>query len=168
MTTPNSSGDKFVRLSRPAMPVVGLTAEQDADSPTASTGEWVRLARPALPVVKLMAEPAAPTATVHLTLPLATGDDGERIFKTLHALIEKVNEMEALFDRAGVWVDGTRSDVRDGEVVIVLAPNDPTDAIDTCKRVADYLFAASRKAPGITLKVFVADKPEAPVYKLAV
>jgi hypothetical protein len=168
VTTPNPAPDTFVRLGRPAVPVVKLTAEHEPDAPPASTGEWARLSRPALSVVELMAEPIPPVATVRLALPLAAGDDGNRMFQTLRSLIEKVNEMEALFNRAGVWVDGTRSDVQGGEVVIVLAPNDPVDALETCKRVADYLFAASRKTRGIVVTVFAADQPETPVYELAV
>ncbi|HEY1186693.1 MAG TPA: hypothetical protein VGE74_03500 [Gemmata sp.] len=106
-----------------------------------------------------------PTATAHLHLPLVGGADGERMFQKLNAVIGKVNELESLLDRAGVWVDGTRSGVQNGTVVLVLAP-DPTDAVETCKRVADYLFAASQKGGGITVKVFAADQPETPVYEL--
>ena len=164
MATPSNERSRLIRVQGPALPVVRLASEAASPVPAC---ERIRVHGPALPVVKLMSEPAASTATVHFTVPLAAGVDGERKFQTLRSLVEKVNEVEALFDRAGVWVDGTRSDVRDGEVVIVLAPNDPADALDTCKRVADYLFAASRKTPGITLKVFAADEPETPVYELA-
>ena len=107
------------------------------------------------------------TASVHLRLPLIGGADGERMFQTLHAVIGKVNEVEALFGRAGVWVDGELSGVQDGAVVVVLAPNDPTDGVETCKRVADYLFAAARKGAGVTVTVFAAEQPETPVYELA-
>ena len=52
-------------------------------------------------------------------------------------------------------------------MVVVLAPNDPSDAIETCKRVADLLFVAARKVGGVAVKVFAADEPETPVYELA-
>ena len=87
------------------------------------------------------------------------------MFDKLHLLVGKLNEMEALGGRAGVWVDGERSGVQGGEVVIVLVPNDPADALATCKRVANILFNAS---PGVKVKVFVADESETPVYELAV
>ena len=162
MATPNGERDRLIRVQGPALPVIRLSSEANSTTPVS------KLIRVPGSVAKMIPATATPAATVRLTLPLAAGVDGERKFQTLRSLVEKVNEVEALFDRAGVWVDGTRSDVRDGEVVIVLAPNDPADALDTCKRVADYLFAASRKTPGITLKVFAADEPETPVYELAV
>ena len=165
MTT-DAKQPELIHVSRP-LKRARLTFEPTTplDGPL-TDGPLIRVGRP-LKRVRLTFKPSARTATVRLTVPLAAGADGERKFQTLRSLVEKVNEVEALFDRAGVWVDGTRSEVRDGEVVIVLAPNDPADALDTCKRVADYLFAASRKTPGITLKVFAADEPETPVYELA-
>lgn len=163
MNTSTPSNDKFVRLSRPAIPLVKLTAEHDA-SPV-STGEWECLSRPSVPLVRLRAEPIVPAATVRLALPLSAAGSGAQVFGRLHALIGKLNEIEDLGGRAGVWVDGVRSGVRDGEVVIVLAPNDPADAVETCKRIAHLLFNAS---PGVTVKVFVADAPETPVCELAV
>lgn len=164
--SPSDREPKLIHVRRPLKRIeVNFEPSVPLDGPI-TDGPLIRVARP-LKHVRLTFGPAAPTPTVHLTVPLAAGVDGERKFQTLRSLVEKVNEVEALFDRAGVWVDGTRSDVRDGEVVIVLAPNDPADALDTCKRVADYLFAASRKTPGITLKVFAADEPETPVYELA-
>ena len=63
MTAPNSSPDKFIRLSRPAQPVVKLTAGHEPSDQPVSAGEWVRLARPAPPVVELAAEPATPAPT---------------------------------------------------------------------------------------------------------
>lgn len=153
-----------LRVKGPALPPVCLTAEASSE---ALPSELIRVKGPALSPVTLRSEPLQPTATVHLAVPLAAGDDGTRLFATLHSLVTKVNEVEALFNRAGVWVDGAQSDVRNGEVVIVLAPNDADDAVETCKRVADYLFAASRKVAGATVKVFTADKSEKPVYELA-
>lgn len=104
-----------------------------------------------------------PVASVRLTFPLPVAGDGARVFDKLNAIIGKLNEIEALDGRAGVWVDGARSGVQGGEVVIVLVPNDPADALATCKRIAHILFNAS---PGATVKVFAAES-EAPVYELA-
>lgn len=159
MATPNHEHE-LIRVKGPALPPVALVSEP---SPTAAPSELIRVKGPALPQVTLRSEPLQPTATVHFVVPLAAGDDGTRLFATLHSLVTKVNEMEALFNRAGVWVDGTRSDVRNGEVVLVLAPNDAADAAETCKRVADYLFVASRKVAGATVNVFAVDKSEKPV-----
>ena len=78
-------------------------------------GPLIRVGGP-LKRVRLTFEPTTPPATIRLTLPLATGADGAKMFRTLGKLIEKVNEVEALFGRAGMWVDGTRSDVFGGEV----------------------------------------------------
>lgn len=152
-----------LRVKGPARPPVVLHSEARSD---VLPSELIRVKGPALPPVTLRSEPLTPTATVRLSLPLMSGDHGSRMFDTLHALVAKVNETEALFGRAGVWVDGERSGVQGGEIVIVLAPNDVADAVETCKRVADYLFAAARKTAGFTVKVFESEA-DAPVYELA-
>ena len=126
--------------------------------------ELVRVSGPALPVVILMSAPA-PVATVHLRRPLADGDDAEAIRRRMYSLTGHVNAMEAEEQRAGLSLDEARSGIRAGEVVLVLVPNDPADALATCKRVANILFNAAR---GVTVKVFAADQPNAPVYELAV
>jgi hypothetical protein len=162
MATPRNDRDKLIRVPGPALPVVRLASEVDPSTPVS---ERIRVQGPALPVVKLVSEPVAPIATVQLTLPQATGTEGERRVWTLRSLIAKVNEMEALFDRAGVCV--SKADSGAGEVVIVLTPNDPADALETCMRVAKLLFEAARKTGGVSLKVFQADKSETPVCELA-
>ena len=78
-----------------------------------------------------------------------------------------MNEVERLFGRAGVRVDGACSGVQGSEVVLVVVPNDPADEVDTCKRVADYLFAAVRTIPGVTVKVISSANPRNPLYELA-
>ena len=90
------------------------------------------------------------------------------MFETLCSLIAKINEIEAIYSRAGVWVDGTRSGVRERLIEIVLAPNDPTDAIATCTRMAKILFESLDHSKGVTIRVFASDKPDTPVYELAV
>jgi hypothetical protein len=127
-------------------------------------GPLIRAGRP-LKRVAPTPDPV-PSAVAVLELSLVGREQGERTFTTLNSIIQKVNESEALSGHAGVWVDGVRSGVRDGKIEIVLAPNDPTDAVGTCKRFADYLFAALRQ-PGLTVKVYAADEPETPVYELA-
>jgi uncharacterized protein with GYD domain len=164
MTTPNNERDKLIRVQGPALPVVRLASEADSSTPVS---ELIRVQGPALQVVKLMSEPVTPIATVQLTLPRVAGAEGERRVQTLRSLIEKVNEMEALFDRTGVCVSKTALSVGEGEVVIVLTPNDPTDALETCMRVAKLLFEAARKTGGVALRVFKADEPETPVCELA-
>lgn len=163
-TRRDESRGPLVRVQGPALPVVKLVSESD---PLTPTGELIRVSGPALPLVTLMSEPPVPPATVRLALPFTKERDGNHLFQMLHSVIEKANEMEAFNSRAGVRVDGARSGVRGGEVVLVVAPNDPDDAIETCKRVADYLFAAARATRGVTVQVFATDAPDAPVYELA-
>lgn|GEM_PF-6656839 len=154
---------ELIRVQGPALPVVTLRSEAN---PTAPASELIRVQGPALPSVTLRSDPP-PVVTV-LELPLTSGEKGEQTFAVLNSIIQKVNEIEALFGRAGVWVDGTRSGVCEEKIEIALAPNDPTDAIETCKRLADYLFAAVRNTSGVTVKVFTKDQPDTPVYKLAI
>lgn len=104
MATRNGECDRLIRVQGPALPVIRLASETNSTTPVS---KLIRV--PGL-VAKMIPAPATPAATVHLTLPLVTGADGEKVFQTLRALIEKVNEVEALFDRRGVWVDGTRFD----------------------------------------------------------
>jgi hypothetical protein len=163
MSGPDDERGRLIRVQGPAMPVIRLASEVDPRAPVA---ELIRVQGSPIPLIRLTDRPV-PTATVRLTLPLQTGADGEAMFQTFRTAVEKVNEVEALFGRSGVWMDGTLSHVKDGEVVIVLAPNDSSDARETCKRVADYLFAAARSAGGVRVKVFEADRPDTPVYELA-
>lgn len=156
MPTPN---DDLIRsrVKGPALPTVKLTS-----SPDALPSQPLRVKGPPLPTVVLRGEPCA-AASVHLRRPLADGTDAEAVKERMLALAGKVNEMEVIEGRAGIRFDEARSGVRAGEVVIVLAPNDPADAIETCKRVAKILFNAS---PGVVVKVFAADEPETPKYAL--
>ena len=96
MPAPN---DDLIRLrvKGPALPVVQFSSAEGA-----LPSELIRVKGPVLPVVKLTSELRAPTATLRLTFSLAKGADGEKKFQTLHSLIEKVNEVEALFGRAGM------------------------------------------------------------------
>jgi hypothetical protein len=163
MADPNTEHE-LIRVKGPALPPV--TLRSGTTFPT-SASELIRVSGPALPVVRLRSERVEPVATVVLRVPLAPGADVEGTFKRLRSLVAKVNEVEVLLDRAGVWVDGNRSGVQNGEVVIVLAPNDETDALDTCKRVSRILFDALNNAAGVTVRVFAANEPETPVYELA-
>lgn len=88
------------------------------------------------------------------------------MFETLGAVVGKMNELEALVGRAGVSVDGGRSGVRGGEVVVVLTPNDPAGAVESCKRAADQLCAHLRSFARATLRVVADDAPETPVYEV--
>ncbi|MBM3983188.1 MAG: hypothetical protein FJ304_23535 [Planctomycetes bacterium] len=159
MATQHTS--ELIRVKGPALPPVTLSSER---THTAPVSELIRVKGPALPPVTLSSDPTSSAFAV-LTLPLVGGNSGEQTFVALNSIILKINEIEALCGRAGVWVNGTRSGVREGRIEIVLAPNDPTDALGTCKRVANYLFAAFNTA-GTTLKVFAAES-DAPVYELA-
>lgn len=152
---------KLIRVARPAIRAT-LTFEPTVplEGPVVS-GPLIHVRRPAIRGT-LTFEPVDPAA-VELNLPVAA-DDGPRALDTLRTLVGKVNEIEALFGRAGVRVDDGRSGLREGAAVVVLAPHDPADAVATCKRVADQLFAAVRLVPGVTVRVLAADQP---VYVLA-
>jgi len=102
---------------------------------------------------------------MYLRRTLANGSDAEVIKDRMYSLAAKINEMEVLEGRPGLRIDETSSGAQEGEVVLVLVPNDSANAIETCKRIANILFNAS---PGVTVKVFVADQPDTPVYELAV
>ncbi|MBM3983187.1 MAG: hypothetical protein FJ304_23530 [Planctomycetes bacterium] len=150
---------RLIHVRKPLVRVeMNMEPVEPLDGPV-TRGPLIRVSRP----LKRVTLTFAPAASVRLTLPLVGGADGERTFEKLAAIIRIVNEMEALWNRAGVWVDGARSGVQGGEVVIVLVPNDTADALATCKRIAHILFNAS---PGATVKVFAAES-EAPVYELA-
>jgi hypothetical protein len=163
MSTAKNDDNRLIRVQGPALPVVKLSSESE---PTAPVSELIRVHGPALPVVTLMAEPATPVTSVNLRLPLGASN-GERMLEKMHSLIARVNEIESILDRPGVWVDGARSGVQDGNVVMVLVPHDQTNAVETCKRLADQLFAAVRTFAGVTIKVMSAENPEKPVYELA-
>lgn len=124
---------KRVRLAfRPAEPPDGPVGD----------GPLVRVGGP-LKRLRLTFRPAPPVVTV-LELPLVGSGRGEQTFAVLRAIIEKVNEIEALHGRAGVWVDAERSGVREEKVEIVLASNNPSDAIEARKCVATILGEAIR------------------------
>ena len=158
-----NASKKFQRLSRPAIPMIKLAAERGPDDPPVSVSGWSRLSRPAIPVIVLAAEPSF--SSVELAFPRI--DDKPKI-ENLAALVERLNELEALFNRPGVTIDAERSGIRDGKTVLVVSPNDPTNAIETCKRVADFLFAIVRPITGVTVRVFSADEPGKTIYELAV
>jgi hypothetical protein len=161
MTTPNRQ-PKLIHVRNPvkridfAFEMVAPVEGSIADAPLIHV-------RNDLKKIEMNFDPVLSAVAV-LELPLLGGENGERTFSTLNSIIQKVNEIEALGGRAGVWVDGVRSGVREGKIEIVLAPNDPTDALETCKRVAKILFSAS---PGLTVRVFAADQPGTPIYELA-
>jgi hypothetical protein len=119
-------------------------------------GPLIRVSRP-LKRITLTFQPVTTLEAEH-TAPAAAD--------TLGAFVAKLNEADALYNRPGVRIDEARSGVRDGKVVLVATPNDPRDGVATCKRVADFLFAAIRDLPGAAVKVFVADKPDEPLYEL--
>ncbi|MBP3958549.1 hypothetical protein J8F10_25145 [Gemmata sp. G18] len=163
-----SSSDRQPKLIHVRRPLKRITVNMEPTVPLdgpVTEGPLIRVGHP-LKRGTLSFEPVPQVVTI-LELPLIGGEKGEHALAVLHSIVQKVNEIEALRGRAGVWVDGVRSGVREGKVEIVLAPNDPTHAVETCKRVADYLFAAARQTPGVVVKVFAADQPETPVYELA-
>jgi hypothetical protein len=73
MTDPTPEGDRrFVRVGRAAH-VVTLHGEATTpDDRPVSTGKWVRVSRPALPVVTLCAEPVLPV-NLEVAFPVAGG-----------------------------------------------------------------------------------------------
>jgi hypothetical protein len=160
VATPENNRDRLIRVRGPALPVAALVSEPDLAEPVS---ELSRVRGPAVRVVALMSEPVEP-AILEAAHPAA---GGKNEVGRLSSFIEKLNEADSIFNRPGVRIDESRSGVRDGRVVLVLTPNDPADAVETCKRVADYLFAAIRTIPGATVRVFVADQPDKPVYELA-
>jgi hypothetical protein len=164
MTTPNRQ-PKLIHVRNPVKRIT-LTFEPvvPPDGPI-TEAPLIHVANP-VKHIEMTFEPVPPVVTV-VELPLLGEDKGEQTFASLNSIIQKVNEIEAIRGRAGMWVDGTQSGVREGKVEIVLAPNDPTDALNTCKRVARILFELLNSAAGITVKVFAADRPDAPVYELA-
>ena len=164
MTAPNRQ-HRLIHVRRPVKWVEVAFEPTTPLHGTLTDGPLIPVGRP-LKRVGLHSEQAA-LAYVELALQLVGGADGPRMFEKLNSLVVKVNEMESLFDRAGVWLDGSQSGVRDGKVVIVLTPNDPADAIETCKRVADQLFATTRPLAGMIVTVRTADQLEKPLYQLA-
>ena len=129
-------------------------------------GPLIRLDQPLKRMTDTMQ--AVPAVVTIFELPLVGGATGDQTFAVLSSIIQKVNEIETLCGRAGVWVDEARSGVREGKIEIVLAPNDPTDAIATCTRMAKILFESLDHSKGVTIRVFASDKPDTPVYELAV
>lgn len=163
MATPENNHGCLIRVRGPALPVVALASEPNLTEPV---GELIRAQGPALPVVVLPSEPVE-SAVLEAAVPPFANGEAERAYGSLSAMIGRLNDFRSLANQPGLSVDEARSGVRDGRVVLVLTPNDPTDAVETCKRVADYLFAAIRTIPGATVRVFAADRPDTPVYELA-
>jgi hypothetical protein len=160
--------DRQPRLIHVKRPVKGVEVTFEPATPLSgpiTDGPLIPVSRP----MKSVGHPFEPVATpyIELGLPLSHGVDADQIYRKLNSLVRKVNEMELLFDRAGVWVDGLRSGVREGMVVIVLTPNDPADPLETCKRIADQLFATTRPVAGVLVTVRAVDQSEMPLYPLA-
>ena len=118
--------------------------------------------------ITLRFEPIEPVSvSAEIELPLLINEDGEVTHQMLRAVVGKVNECEELLGRPGVRVNDARSGVRDHRVIVVVGPNDPAGAVETCKRIADQLFAALRTVPGITIKVLSANHPGKPICEFA-
>jgi len=164
VTTPNPEPQrKLIRVGRPAIRgTLRLEPVVPIDGPV-TTGPLIHVRRPVVRGTLTF----EPVVTTEVELPLPGGADGGPMFETIHAVLGKLNEIEAQLGRPGVCVDGERSGVRDGKVVLVVTPNDPAGAVETCKRIADFLFAAVRTVPGVTVKVFSAESPDKPIYELA-
>jgi hypothetical protein len=164
MTAPDQQ-PKLIHVRRPLKRVeLSFEPSTPPEEPIAD-GPLIQVGHP-MKRVECHFEPVA-LAYLELALPLLPGVDGEQMFGKLNFLVGKLNEMEALFDRPGMGMDGERSGVRDRKIVIVLTPNDLADGLETCKRIADQLFAALRPVIGVTVTVIFADQPEKPVYQLA-
>ncbi|WP_439631576.1 hypothetical protein [Gemmata sp.] len=99
--------------------------------------------------------------------PLSGGEDGGRLLVTLRGLVGKLSECEELLGRPGLRVHGERSGVAGGRAVVSVGPSDPVGAVETCKRVADALFALVRTIPGATVRVVSVDHPDRPIYEPA-
>ena len=96
--------------------------------------------------------------------PLASAEDGGPLLGTLRGLVGKVSECEQLLGRPALAVHGERSGVANGKAVVSVSPGDPVGAVETCKRVADALFALIRTIPGATVRVVSVDHPDRPIY----
>ena len=162
MTTPNRQ-PKLIHVRNP-LKRIEMTFEPAVppDGPI-TDGPLIRVGEPLKRVTLHFESPSPMIAEVEMPLP--AGEDGESVLGELRSLAGKLNETESLSGRPGVWVDGARSGVRDGKIVLILLPNDPADAIETCKRAADFLFAGVRTVAGATVRVFSADDPKTPVYE---
>jgi hypothetical protein len=160
MNTPDRQ-PKLIHVRRPLKRIeVNFEPTVPLEGPI-TDGPLIRVGHP-LKRARLAFEPVA---IMHLRRLLTNGADADTLTHRLYSLAAKVNEMEVIEGRLGVRIDEASSGAQAGEVVLVLVPNDPADALETCKRIANILFNAS---PGVTVKVFVADQPDTPVYELAV
>jgi hypothetical protein len=157
------------KLHRVSRPLVRGTLTFDPVEPLGGSVTDGPLIRATRPVVR-GAVTFVPVVGAHieLTLPIISEDDGNKKFDLLNSAIGKLNELEALFDRPGVSVIGPQSGLLDDKVVIFIMPNEPTDAIETCKRMADWIFATVRTLAGVAIRVLSAESPDKPLYKLAV
>jgi hypothetical protein len=163
---PDPTPQESRRTSRPIVRgTLNLETVQPHDG-LANQGPLIRVNRPVTRgILKLV--PVLGTH-IELTLPISSEGDGKRKFELLNMAIRKLNELEAMFDRPGVCVIDGESGLREGKVVLFLAPHEATDAIETCKRLADCIFATVRTLAGAAIRVLSADSPSKPLYELAV
>lgn len=122
------------------------------------------------PVVPPVGPGAAQPVRAEVEAPLAPAEDGGPLLGTLRGLVGKVSECEQLLGRPALAVNGDHSGVAGGKAVVSVSPSGPTDpagAVETCKRVADALFALVRTIPGATVRVVSADQPDRPIYEPA-
>jgi hypothetical protein len=101
---------------------------------------------------------------VRLFVPVANDTDARAKFELLKSLVGRINELEAFLGRAGVELADAVPNVENGELVASFVPNDPANGVERCKRIAHYLWAAQG---GAAVRVYDAEKPEAPVFEIA-
>jgi len=173
MTTPNPSSEKFVRLSRPAIPLIKLTAEHEPDDRPVSKGKWVRVCQPAV-VVKLVAEPVV---SVYLELKLTLRSDTDAVtanatYDKLTGLVGLLNAFEAELGGSGFLMDIGKSGVKPGPAVgLVLMPNNPNGADRRLATVAELLAKAASEYPGkgeVVARVLSVADPDRPLFSFAV
>ena len=122
------------------------------------------------PLIRVRHPVAAQPVRAEVEAPLAPAEDGGPLLGTLRGLVGKVSECEQLLGRPALAVNGDHSGVAGGKAVVSVSPSGPTDpagAVETCKRVADALFALVRTIPGATVRVVSADQPDRPIYEPA-
>ena len=91
---------KLIHVQRPGKAVWGSFEPITPLDGTIANGPLLPVGPP-LKRLDVDFEPVA-SASVEVSLPLVGGADGNRLFEKLKALVDKLNEMESLFDRAGV------------------------------------------------------------------
>jgi|GEM_PF-4539387 hypothetical protein len=130
-------------------------------TPASPSVEELIVRAPVLPPVAYGIERAA---CVRVSVPLPDPTKRDEVLRRFQSLVVFVNQIAALTDRSRMMISADHSGTRDGEQVLTLIPCDAEGALETCKRVAHLLWGAQ---VGSAVRVYDAEKPEAPVFEIA-